>query len=197
MKDENNVAQPKQIDKCPSSTSHFHRWTVVYVSFCSSVNGITPKIRMLCFVSINSVLLHRLCVWILFDWSPQCPQLYFNPSDVVVTFDLLDRPPHYGDVQTAGKQNSLVDATHLLEDSFKMHTLTFFFAAGVNVLVSFVLFCFCCSCCCCCCFCFGLFLFWGLLLSFFKVQVQCCLRSTNTIRTIRDGEHRTATSTFI
>ena len=27
-------------------------------------------------------------------------------------------------------------------------------------------------------------------------QVQCCLTSTETIRTIRDGEHRTTTSTF-
>ena len=28
------------------------------------------------------------------------------------------------------------------------------------------------------------------------VQVQCCFASTETIRTIRDGEARTATSTF-
>ena len=29
-----------------------------------------------------------------------------------------------------------------------------------------------------------------------EVQVQCCLTSTETIRTIRDGDPRTATSTF-
>ena len=28
-------------------------------------------------------------------------------------------------------------------------------------------------------------------------QVQCCITSTETVRTIRDGEPRTATSTFI
>ena len=153
------------------------------MSVCSLIKGITPKIRMLCFVSINSVPLNLYVFgWILFDWSPQCPQLYFNPSDVVVTFDLLERPPHYDDVQTAGKQNSLVDAIHLLEDSFKMHTLTFFFAAGVNVLVSLFLFCFCCRCCCCCCFCFGFFFFFfffggggggGWLLLFFGPPKLC------------------------
>ena len=30
------------------------------------MKGITPKIRMLCFVLINSVLFNLLCVWILF-----------------------------------------------------------------------------------------------------------------------------------
>ena len=29
-----------------------------------------------------------------------------------------------------------------------------------------------------------------------EVKVQCCFRSTETIRTFRDGELRTATSTF-
>ena len=32
---------------------------------CSLKWGITPKIRMLCFVLINSVLLNLLCVWTL------------------------------------------------------------------------------------------------------------------------------------
>ena len=42
----------------------FHRLTVVLTSFCSLINGITPKIHMLCFVLINSVLLNLACVWI-------------------------------------------------------------------------------------------------------------------------------------
>ena len=46
----------------------FNRLTVVEVSFCSLIKGITPKIRMLCFVLINSVILNVLCVLILF-WS--------------------------------------------------------------------------------------------------------------------------------
>ena len=29
-----------------------------------------------------------------------------------------------------------------------------------------------------------------------QVQVQCCFTSTETVRTIKDGEPRTATSTF-
>ena len=33
-------------------------------------------------------------------------------------------------------------------------------------------------------------------LSHVQVQVQCCLTSTESIRTVRDGEPRTATSTF-
>ena len=32
------------------------------MSFCSLKKGITPKIRMLCFVLINGVLLNLLCV---------------------------------------------------------------------------------------------------------------------------------------
>ena len=40
----------------------FHRLTVVLMSFCSLISGITPKI--LYFVLINSVLLKFLCVWI-------------------------------------------------------------------------------------------------------------------------------------
>ena len=35
---------------------------------CSLKKGITPKIRMLCFVLINGVLLNLWCVWILF-WN--------------------------------------------------------------------------------------------------------------------------------
>ena len=34
---------------CSSSTSHFHRLSVVKVSFPSLMKGITPKIHMLCF----------------------------------------------------------------------------------------------------------------------------------------------------
>ena len=67
---ENNIAQPKA-DKCPSSTSHFHRLTVVQASFCSLIKGITPKIRMFYLVLINRVLFNHLCVWILierFSW---------------------------------------------------------------------------------------------------------------------------------
>ena len=45
----------------------FHRLIVVWVSFCSLIKGVTPKIRMLCFVLINSVtVLNLLCVWIMF-----------------------------------------------------------------------------------------------------------------------------------
>ena len=43
----------------------FHRLTVVLVSFCSLIGGITPTV--FCFVLItlvNSVLLKLLCVWI-------------------------------------------------------------------------------------------------------------------------------------
>ena len=42
-----------------------HSLTVVWVSFCSLIKGITPTIRMLCFVLINSSLLNLLCVSIL------------------------------------------------------------------------------------------------------------------------------------
>ena len=35
------------------------------MSFCSLIKGIAPKIRMLCFVLINSVILNVSCVWIL------------------------------------------------------------------------------------------------------------------------------------
>ena len=38
----------------------------VQVFFCSLIKGITPKIRMLCFVLINSVRLNLLCIWIFF-----------------------------------------------------------------------------------------------------------------------------------
>ena len=62
-----DIAQPKK-DKWVSFLSHFspffHRLIVVKVSFCSLIKGITPKIGMLCFVLINSVILNLLCVWI-------------------------------------------------------------------------------------------------------------------------------------
>ena len=35
-----------------------------------------------------------------------------------------------------------------------------------------------------------------LFLLFFSLPVQCCFTSTETIRTIRDGEPRTSSSTF-
>ena len=35
------------------------------LSFCSLIKGITPKIRMLCVILINNVLLNVVCVWIL------------------------------------------------------------------------------------------------------------------------------------
>ena len=44
----------------------FHRLTVVKVSSCSLTKGIITKIRILCFVLINSVPLNLLCVWIRF-----------------------------------------------------------------------------------------------------------------------------------
>ena len=34
------------------------------MSFCSSVKGITPKILILCFVLIDSIILNLSCVWI-------------------------------------------------------------------------------------------------------------------------------------
>ena len=65
---ENNVAQSKTHKWLGSpSPSHCYRfspfncWTVEL--YCSLIKGITPKIRMLCFVLINSVLLKMLCVW--------------------------------------------------------------------------------------------------------------------------------------
>ena len=41
--------------------------------------GITPTIRMLCFVLINSVLLNLLCVWILFQAASRhsCFRFFF------------------------------------------------------------------------------------------------------------------------
>jgi len=55
-------AQPKE-----RSVLHLllHHLSVVEVLFCSLKKGITPKIRLLCFVMINSVLLNLLYVWIL------------------------------------------------------------------------------------------------------------------------------------
>ena len=42
----------------------FHPLTVVYLSFCSLIKAITPVIRMLCFVLINSILFNLLCALI-------------------------------------------------------------------------------------------------------------------------------------
>ena len=41
----------------------FYCLTVVLVSFCSLMKGITPKICRLCFFLINSVILNLLCAW--------------------------------------------------------------------------------------------------------------------------------------
>ena len=59
-KQHNKTARPKA-DKYP--TSHFlhltfHRFTVVWVLFCSLKSALTPKIRMLSFTLINSALLN-------------------------------------------------------------------------------------------------------------------------------------------
>ena len=43
----------------------FHCVMVVYMSFCSLIKEITPKIHMLCFVLINSVIFNISCVWVL------------------------------------------------------------------------------------------------------------------------------------
>ena len=60
----NNIAPPKT-DEWLSSPSHFDRFSSFSCSFCSLIKGITLKVRMLCFVLINSVLLNLVCVWIL------------------------------------------------------------------------------------------------------------------------------------
>ena len=57
----NQVIQ-KQISILPLI---FNRSTVVEVLFCSLKKGITPKIRMLCFVLMYSLLFNHLRVWIL------------------------------------------------------------------------------------------------------------------------------------
>ena len=41
----------------------FYRFSPFRCNFCSLIKGITPKIRMLCFVLINSVLLNSLYVF--------------------------------------------------------------------------------------------------------------------------------------
>ena len=43
----------------------FNRFSPFKVSFCSLIMGITPKIRMVCFVLTHSVILNLLCVWVL------------------------------------------------------------------------------------------------------------------------------------
>ena len=50
------------------STPHPRSPTTVFqVSFCNLTKAITPKMRVLCFVLTNSVLLNLLCIWILFQ----------------------------------------------------------------------------------------------------------------------------------
>ena len=66
------------------------------MSFCSLVKGITPKIRMLCFVLINSVILNLLvlCVWVL-----NCSLIYsFTRKDINVTQCLLLGVPEIVDI---------------------------------------------------------------------------------------------------
>ena len=38
---------------------------LIKLDSCSLMKGTAPKIRMLCFVLINSIILNLLCVWIL------------------------------------------------------------------------------------------------------------------------------------
>ena len=55
------------------------------MSFCSLIKGITPKIRMLCFVLINSVILNLWCIWIL-RITVQSPSRFFPPfTDLCTT----------------------------------------------------------------------------------------------------------------
>ena len=62
---ENSIAQPK-VDRCPGSTSHFSPFIrCLSVVLWLEQGRITPKILMLCFVLIDSVLLNRSYVWIV------------------------------------------------------------------------------------------------------------------------------------
>ena len=61
---EKNITQPKP-DTCVSTPSHFSSFSPFNCCLnvvCSLINGVTPTIRMLCFVQINSVLINVLCV---------------------------------------------------------------------------------------------------------------------------------------
>ena len=42
------------------------------MSFCSLTKRITPKIRMLCFVQVNTVLLNFLCLWTKTETKNSC-----------------------------------------------------------------------------------------------------------------------------
>ena len=57
----------------------FHHLTVAEVSFCGLKRGITPKIRMLCFVLINCVPSNLSCVWNVFGNSSShfCFRFFF------------------------------------------------------------------------------------------------------------------------
>ena len=60
------MALPKA-DRRLNSTPHFSPFNCcLSVVFCSLGREITPKVCMLCFVLIVSVLLNLLCAWILF-----------------------------------------------------------------------------------------------------------------------------------
>ena len=61
---QHGIAQPKR-DTCLSSPSHFSSFNRCFSVVCSLIKGISPKICMLCFVLMNSVILNLLCVWIL------------------------------------------------------------------------------------------------------------------------------------
>ena len=76
--DENNIAQPKTGKGLSSAFIfiYFYRLTAALVSFCNLIKGITPKIRMLWFVLINSILLNLSCLWVLsFARQGLCPFL--------------------------------------------------------------------------------------------------------------------------
>lgn len=60
-------------------------------------------------------------------------QLYFNPDYVWVTFDLLDKAPMYHDVVSNDLENDLHNVWEMLKNAFCIKTMTFYFAAGVQV----------------------------------------------------------------
>ena len=60
---------------------NFHRFSPFNreVSFCSLIKGITPKIRLLCFVPVNSTILN-LCVFWIFVLERQQSFLFYKNS---------------------------------------------------------------------------------------------------------------------
>ena len=107
---ENNTAQPKPDNRLSSTI--VHRLTVVYVWFCTSlILGITPKIRMLCFVLINSALFKLLCLYHVPDKQPTPPvylTLFYTVHnsrvpDIIPNIRLS--APHGFDDRMAGQQS--------------------------------------------------------------------------------------------